>query len=163
VNASTGKIPAQRPTLDVPDASAFEAGQEAIFLSLQLADRVRQRYAATAESLDLTTAQAKALTVLRADRPLPMRALAKLFHQDPSNLTAVVDRLESRGLIERRGSTDDRRVKALVITPAGQALGETFRARLAADLGPLEGLAPDRIVELRDILREVIGQDPASG
>jgi DNA-binding MarR family transcriptional regulator len=88
---------------------------------------------------------------------MPMRALAKLIHQDPSNLTGVVDRLEERGLIERRGSTDDRRVKGLLITAAGLALAATFRERLGADLGPLAGIPPERIVELRDILRQVIG------
>jgi len=145
---------------DVPpteDADTFQAGQEALFLSLTLADRLRARYSTIAESLDLTTAQAKALTVLQADRPLPMRALAKLIHQDPSNLTGVVDRLEERGLIERRGSTDDRRVKGLLITPAGLALADTFRTQLGADLGPLAGIAPERILALRDILRDVIG------
>ena len=147
-------------TSDAPsnqDTEAFEAGQEALYLSLTLADRLRARYASIAESLDLTTAQAKALTVLQSDRPLPMRVLAKLIHQDPSNLTGVVDRLEERGLIERRGSTDDRRVKGLLITPAGSALAEAFKSRLGADLGPLAGIAPERIVELRDILRQVVG------
>jgi DNA-binding MarR family transcriptional regulator len=156
VNARVAREPDDEAPSAGRDADAFQAGQEALFLSLQLADRLRQRYAATAESLDLTTAGAKALTVLSADRPLPMRALAKLIHQDPSNLTAVVDRLESGGLIERRGSTDDRRVKSLVITAAGRALADEFQARLSADLGPLEGIAPDRIVELRDILRQVV-------
>jgi DNA-binding MarR family transcriptional regulator len=157
VNArSTGSQPPDvPPTKDADDA--FQAGQEALFLSLTLADRLRARYSTIAESLDLTTAQAKALTVLQADRPLPMRALAKLIHQDPSNLTGVVDRLEERGLIERRGSTDDRRVKGLLITPAGLALADTFRTQLGADLGPLAGIAPERIVTLRDILRDVIG------
>jgi DNA-binding MarR family transcriptional regulator len=143
------------PAEDADDA--FQAGQEALFMSLTLADRLRARYSSIAESLDLTTAQAKALTVLQADRPLPMRVLAKLIHQDPSNLTGVVDRLEERGLIERRGSTDDRRVKGLLITPAGSALADTFRTQLGADLGPLAGIAPERIVALRDILRDVIG------
>jgi DNA-binding MarR family transcriptional regulator len=157
VNArSTGsQAPDVPPTEDADDA--FQAGQEALFLSLTLADRLRARYSTIAESLDLTTAQAKALAVLQPDRPLPMRALAKLIHQDPSNLTAVVDRLEERGLIERRGSTDDRRVKGLLITPAGLALADTFRTQLGADLGPLAGIAPERIVTLRDILRDVIG------
>jgi DNA-binding MarR family transcriptional regulator len=156
VNARVRTPPAEPGPGSAPGTEAFQAGQEAMFLSLQLADRLRQRYVATAEALDLTIAGAKALTVLSPDRPLPMRALARLIHQDPSNLTAVVDRLETRGLIERRGSTDDRRVKSLVITPEGLALAETFRARLAADLGPLEGMAPERIVQLRDILRQVV-------
>ena len=153
---STGsQAPDPAPTKDADDA--FQAGQEALFLSLTLADRLRARYSTIAESLDLTTAQAKALTVLQADRPLPLRALAKLIHLDPSNLTSVVDRLEERGLIERRGSTDDRRVKGLLITPAGSALADTFREQLGADLGPLAGMAPERIIALRDILRDVIG------
>jgi len=38
------------------------------------------------------------------------------------------------------------------------ALADAFRAQLSADLGPLGSIAPERVIELRDILREAIGE-----
>ena len=43
---------------------------------------------------------------------------ALLMHR--SNLTGLVDRLEERGLVERRDTPDDRRTYCVVLTAAGQ-------------------------------------------
>ena len=51
-----------------------------------------------------------------------MRALAEAWHCDASNVTWLVDQLESRHLVERQVSTTDRRVKTVVLTDAGLAL-----------------------------------------
>ena len=48
--------------------------------------------------------------------PLPMGVLAEILQCDASNITGVVDGLESRGLVERRVSTKDRRIKHLTLT-----------------------------------------------
>ena len=58
---------------------------------------------------------------------MPTRALhitAKLVAIP--QVTWLVDRLEERGMVERRASTTDRRVKTIALTPAGVA----FRGRL---------------------------------
>ena len=75
---------------------------------------------------DLTPPHAHALGMLR-DGPQRMRDLADLMACDASYITAVVDRLEERGLAERRASPADRRAKEIALTPAG--------ARLAAEIG----------------------------
>ncbi len=48
-----------------------------------------------------------------------MSALATMLGCDASNVTSIVDRLESRGFVERRSAENDRRVKALVMTASG--------------------------------------------
>jgi DNA-binding MarR family transcriptional regulator len=48
-----------------------------------------------------------------------MRALAQEWVCDPSNATWVVDRLEKRGLAERRSDPSDRRVKLVALTQSG--------------------------------------------
>jgi DNA-binding MarR family transcriptional regulator len=48
-----------------------------------------------------------------------MRALADAWGTDASNATWVIDRLEQRGLAERRAAPHDRRVKLVVLTPKG--------------------------------------------
>ena len=48
-----------------------------------------------------------------------MRSLADAWGCDASNATWIVDRLEARGLAERRAKPGDRRVKLVVLTPEG--------------------------------------------
>ncbi|MDQ6901066.1 MAG: MarR family transcriptional regulator [Candidatus Dormibacteraeota bacterium] len=68
--------------------------------------------------LGLTVPQAGLLQALGS--PLPMNQIAGRMHCDASNLTGIVDRLEGRGLVERRVRADDRRVKEIALTPAGR-------------------------------------------
>jgi DNA-binding MarR family transcriptional regulator len=72
--------------------------------------------------------QALALRMLEPGEPRPMSALATMLHCDASNVTNIADRLEAAGLVERRPTGHDRRVKTLVLTPHG----EQMRARVAA-------------------------------
>ena len=48
-----------------------------------------------------------------------MRSLAEEWGCDASNATWIVNRLEARGLAERRARTGDRRVKLVVLTATG--------------------------------------------
>ncbi len=56
---------------------------------------------------------------------------------DASNVTGLVDRLESKGLVRRVASEDDRRVKVIELTAKGARLRAAFMERMAA---PPEGL-----------------------
>jgi DNA-binding MarR family transcriptional regulator len=51
-----------------------------------------------------------------------MGQLARSWRCDASYVTAMVDRLEQRGLVARRGSAGDRRVKEAVLTAEGASL-----------------------------------------
>jgi MarR family transcriptional regulator, organic hydroperoxide resistance regulator len=85
-----------------------------------------------------------------------MSALAERLFCDASNVTGLVDRLEARGLVERRSSEHDRRVKALTLTPAGVAL----RDQVLAVMGePPEAIAALPVADqraLRDILARAV-------
>ncbi|MBC7541873.1 MAG: MarR family transcriptional regulator [Candidatus Sericytochromatia bacterium] len=59
------------------------------------------------------------LQQLRFDGGLPISRLASLLACDASNVTGLVDRLGSRGLILRREGAHDRRVTEIFLTPAG--------------------------------------------
>ena len=92
--------------------------------------------------LELTEALADVLWQLGSvSLAVPMRDLAGRLRCDPSNVTFLADRLEERGLVERRPNPSDRRVKLLALTPAGLAV----RARIvqaAATSSPLARLSP---------------------
>ena len=72
--------------------------------------------------LDLSPAQCHLLHVIEPEKPMPMGKLAQSLACDASNVTGLVDRLESRGLLRRAPSPEDRRVKVLELTPAGARL-----------------------------------------
>ena len=74
---------------------------------------------AVLERLGLTPNDSKALHSLDAENGQPMRALAQLWRTDASNATWIVDRLERKGLAERRTPPRDRRVKLVFLTPHG--------------------------------------------
>ncbi|HXA41767.1 MAG TPA: MarR family transcriptional regulator [Candidatus Solibacter sp.] len=99
--------------------------------------------------LELTLPQAMLLHSL--DQPMPMREVAGRLHCDASNVTGIVDRLEVRGLVARRGRPGDRRVKELALTASG---AET-RTRVEAVLDTMPGvsnLSPTDLRALRDLL-----------
>ena len=98
----------------------------------------------------LTPNDARALSSLDLHEGRPMRSLAEAWHCDASNLTWIVDRLETLGLASRKTVPNDRRVKLVVLTPKGQktkaALMEEFHTP------PPELLALDH-ADLEDLLR----------
>ncbi len=116
--------------------------------------------------LGLTPGHTKALLMIDPDRALPMGSLAQLFSCDASTVTWLVDRLEERGLVERRGLASDRRVKTVALT----ALGVKTKRKLEEELyePPPELLALNRALlrELRRCLSpasiEDASPDPAS-
>jgi DNA-binding MarR family transcriptional regulator len=69
--------------------------------------------------LRLTPNDVRALTELDVSEGRTMRSLADEWGCDASNATWIVDRLEKRGLAERRTRSGDRRVKLVVLTQAG--------------------------------------------
>jgi DNA-binding MarR family transcriptional regulator len=67
----------------------------------------------------LTPNDARALSSLTASPGRTMGSLAEEWKCDASTATWIVDRLEAKGLVERRPHPTDRRVKLVVLTPRG--------------------------------------------
>jgi MarR family transcriptional regulator, 2-MHQ and catechol-resistance regulon repressor len=59
------------------------------------------------------------LTALEAEGPLSMKQLAEAMDVSDASATGIVDRMEKRGLVERRHGTEDRRVVRVHATEAG--------------------------------------------
>lgn len=73
-----------------------------------------------AKSFGIPVFVIKALHML--DNPLAMKDLGQRMHCDPSFITSIADTLEKHGLAVREPDPADRRVKRLVLTPAGADL-----------------------------------------
>src|SRR5258707_6662989 len=89
---------------------------------------------------DLSPVQCHVLHLIEPGRPLPMGRLAETLSCDASNVTGLVDRLESRGLVRRRPSAGDRRGKVLVLTPTGSRLRALLLDRMSAPPAPVDPL-----------------------
>jgi len=81
------------------------------------------------------------LSVLDLDGPLPMRSLAEALDVSQASATGIVDRMEQRGLIERRRDDEDRRVIRVALREDGRRL--------------IEGVAAERRERLHVLLNEL--------
>src|SRR3954454_18671914 len=94
-----------------------------------------------AAELELSPAQCHVLHLIEPGRPMPMGQLAETLACDASNVTGLVDRLESRDLVRRRPSAEDRRVKVLDLTPTGSRLRALLLDRMTAPPATLRRLS----------------------
>jgi MarR family transcriptional regulator, organic hydroperoxide resistance regulator len=101
-------------------------------LLVQLFFAQRSQLPSLAAELQLSPAQCHVLHLIEPGRAIPMGQLAETLACDASNVTGLVDRLESRGLIRRRPSDADRRVKVLDLTPSGARLRTLLLDRIAS-------------------------------
>lgn len=113
--------------------------KKVVGLLLDYVERLRNHFAATAESFDLTMVQAKVL--MSMDEPTPMHHIAQCLSCDPSNVTGVVDRLQDRGLLSRSEAPEDRRIKFLQLTAAGKKMREALRSAVYSDVPGIRGLS----------------------
>ena len=107
-----------------------------------------------ARELDFSPVQLHSLRLLEPGVETPMRALAQQLFCDPSNVTGIVDRLEARGMIERRSSETDRRVKIIRLTPEGQRVRARVVERMSSPPAEIAELPIESQRALRDALRE---------
>jgi MarR family transcriptional regulator, organic hydroperoxide resistance regulator len=109
-----------------------------------------------AAELRLSPAQCHVLHLIEPERPIPMGELAETLACDASNVTGLVDRLESRGLVRRRPSAGDRRVKVLVLTRNGSRLRALLLHRMTAPPAALERLSLREQQALVRMLRRLL-------
>ena len=103
--------------------------------------RLRSSSAELAGDFGLSVLQVRALW--RLEDPLPTGELAERLGLDSSNITGVVDRLESLGLVTRTSQPEDRRVKLLTLTEAGRRVRSHLDERLFATLTLFDCLSDD--------------------
>ncbi|MBB6419396.1 MarR family winged helix-turn-helix transcriptional regulator [Streptomyces sp. AK010] len=144
--------PTPQETTNRPDPLTLEV----VELIGEVVARFHEDYESGAAEHALTGAQARLLSLLCLE-PLPMRRLAQQLKCEPSNVTGIVDRLEARGLVERRPDPTDRRVKVAAATEEGRRVARSLRESLRFAREPLAGLSEGERVALRDTLRRMLG------
>lgn len=102
---------------------------------------------------DLTVPQ---FTILNHIRPegVPLSEISARMLCDNSNLTGIVDRLITKGLVERRPDPQDRRVSLICLTEAGAEKLRNIRPRHQASVNQRMRALPEADVKkLRDLLK----------
>jgi DNA-binding MarR family transcriptional regulator len=135
-----------------PRSPAHEAQQ----LFFEIGMETRKLVIARLSELGLTFALAHALRVLDPERPRPMRELADELFCDASNVTALADRLEGKGLAERQPDPGDRRVKALALTNEGERVRARVLEIMSEPPPPIAALPVSDQRALRDVLRRAV-------
>ncbi|HEY4444343.1 MAG TPA: MarR family transcriptional regulator [Steroidobacteraceae bacterium] len=114
----------------------------------QAVDR-RLKYLGVSQASWMTIAVAA-----KARTPLSQSELADRLAVEGATMVAMVDRLVKAGFVIREPSTTDRRIKRVVLTPAGNLLYDkvraeaaTFRKELLANIDPKALLAATDLLE----------------
>jgi MarR family transcriptional regulator, organic hydroperoxide resistance regulator len=139
-------------TMTAREATAREAWS----LLMELAFANKARFIGAMADFDLTPVQGHVLRILGNQGPLAMSELAEALSCDASNVTGMVDRLEARALVERRPGARDRRVKEIVLTPAGVELRGHVLERMSEPPAAIASLSVRDQRVLRDVLARAL-------
>ncbi len=129
--------------------------------------RTQAQIMAGVEDLGLPAAFFDALYRLidAPDQRLPMSTLARQLSMTSGGFTKVADRMARAGLIDRRGSSGDRRIVHATLTPLGAELArsatETYRSSVREHV--LTVLSPEalrHLAELTNTLSEANDSPP---
>jgi DNA-binding MarR family transcriptional regulator len=141
-----------------PDKPAAPRSNAA-FLLAQIGSHAAARFAERLLAVGLAPPHAGILRILGATPGITQQALAARLQMVPSRLVALLDTLDSRGLVERRRNQEDRRSHALHLTAQGRkmlaTLGEIARDH-QRDL--LAALSEEERRHLQDLLQRVVDQ-----
>lgn len=121
---STAARPRAQEKRDVALAEAQAGLHELLAAERRLRGRDQQR-----GEEKLSHAQVRALVALGAREEATAGELARAADLNPASVTAMLDHLEARGIVERRRSSTDRRCVHVSLTAQGQTLLDEKRAR----------------------------------
>ena len=120
-----------------------------------VADVSRERIGELLAEFDLTASMVEMLWALDPDAPpVPMRALAHRLRCDPSNVTLLINRLESTGLVARAPHPTDRRARVILLTVKGREVWARLMERLELT-SPVFTLDDDERQQLNSLLLKV--------
>lgn len=107
------------------EALGLDAGRSALAheiweLNLQVHEQAMRLVGPSPVPLDLTVQQLKVLNLVAADPGMSSQDLARQLAVSPPTASGLVDRLEEKGVLERRRDPDDRRLRRLYLTELGR-------------------------------------------
>ena len=115
--------------------------RDALIVIYDVARLMRTRFDQAARAFGMTRAQWIILARLNRQPGISQNELATICEVEPITVGRLIDRLEARGMVERRADPHDRRIRRLHLLPAAQPiLAEISRYKSALDAELTEGL-----------------------
>ncbi|HVJ44025.1 MAG TPA: MarR family transcriptional regulator [Dongiaceae bacterium] len=125
------------------------------FILHDVARLLRKRFEQRARGLGLTRSQWQTLVYLNVNEGIHQGGLAEILEIEAITLVRILDKLEARGLIERRPHPTDRRIRSLFLCDAARPLIEELRTMgNTTRAEALAGLSADK----RELLLEALTQ-----
>ena len=148
-----------RRKASTPPADARLRVPGVAFLLSQLGYYSSRRWKARLAPLDLDPRHVMVLRRLAVDEGRSQQALGDALQIPPSRMVALVDALEQRGLLRRRLSPSDRRVRTLHLTKEGRRLlGEIMEISVEHEQQLCRGLQPAEREQLLTLLNRLAAE-----
>lgn len=126
------------------------------FLLSRLGYQASAQMSEALSALGLELRQFGLLRLLAASEGRSQRALGAMLRITPNRMVALVDALESKGLIRRQTHPDDRRAYNVTLTTAGAAvLGQAIEAGIGVEIDLCAPLEPAEREQLLNLLRKL--------
>jgi len=168
------RVDATSPDIEKPIKDDTNGQTRADYVGYLIGDvsrMIRTVYDRRVEPLGLTRAQWRVMTRLNRLESCTQTELATELEIEKPTLGKLIERLESKGWVERRADENDARSKRLFLTAAARPL-LTEMAGLADEVieGVFAGIGADKSAQLRETLSRIKGNlagmledDTASG
>lgn len=137
------------------DAPTFRREEALGYILRRAQVSVFQKFLSTFEDLQLRPVEYSILTLIQDNPGRKQTEISHALGISRANFVPIIDGLETRGLVERRPSAEDRRANALVLTSAGikfidlvHQRHETLEREFTLRLG-----GPAKRTELQALLR----------
>ena len=131
---------------------------EQSFHYLLMADQAvfQKRLLNALKKASLTAGQPKVLDYLKDHDGAGQKEIAAACHIEPATLTSVLNRMEEKGMIERRMRNGNRRSLYVFLTEKGKELSDVVEREFdRAEEQALAGFSPEEREECRRMLRRI--------
>jgi MarR family transcriptional regulator for hemolysin len=138
--------------------------RDPLILLHDVARMMRTRFDQRARARGMTRAQWVILGRLSRQPGISQNEMATICEVEPITVGRLIDRLEARGLVERRADPTDRRIRRLHLLPAAQPILDeitSYRELLGDEV--FSGLGKDARSQLVDTLLHIKANLNAEG
>jgi MarR family transcriptional regulator, organic hydroperoxide resistance regulator len=140
----------------VPGLRYRSRAQELWALVVEMLGGWEDRMHQASEEAELSPVSAWALVQLDPEHAISQKELAARLRCNPSTVVDPTDRLEERGLVERRPHPTDRRVNVLTVTARGRVVRDRLIEQLFEPPEALRRLPAQDQLRFRDVMQAAV-------
>lgn len=143
---------------EIKQGKQFDSEYEKLIVNLIFTNSwLSEQQLKTFKPFGITAPQYNVLRILRGQYPEPctVNAIIDRMLDRMSNASRIVDRLETKGLVERKVCKTDRRAKDVVITENGLTLLERVDEASSSWIGRFKGITHDRVEAANKLLDDL--------